>query len=372
MAEPEPFSMYSPAKTSVGKTLLLLGEAPGEEEMKANRPFVGPSGQLLDSLLAMAGLNRDMFHATNVFAARPPNNDLKLWTLTKTDLKRAGFTEHGRLPRLNNRFLHPSKEPELQRLRAELQQIKPDLILALGGTALWALAGDSRITMYRGSFFTPRLDGESGEHEVRPCSALATFHPAAVLREWSYRPIVWADMLKASRWLNGTLLPPLRRKLWINPTLDEISHVYERFARVPSELLGVDLETSPRAGQITSFAIGSSTECIVFPVWDPATLPNLCQRHDDASSEALTWRWIKRFCELPNPKVLQYGLYDLQWLLDFLDIRPVNVLHDTVCLQHSLQPELPKDLGTLGSLYLNEPSWKWMRVGKPEESKADE
>lgn len=369
--EPQPFSMYSAASasTSPARTLLLLGEAPGEEEERQGKPFVGPSGKLLDDLLHMAGLTREQFHATNVFSARPPNNDLKAWTLTKTDLKKAGFSEADRLPRINNRFLHPQYEPELARLHAELQQLKPHLILALGGTALWALLGDSRITQHRGSFFHgagPALDAP----EPNP-TCLATFHPAAVLREWSMRPIVWADLLKARRWLEGTLAAPLKRRIWINPTVAEIANVHSSFTRVPSRLLGIDIETAPRAGQLTTFAIGTSEECICLPVWDSQTLPNLSHCHGDASSEASAWGWIKRFCALSNPKVLQNGLYDLQWLLDVMDIRPVNVLHDTAILQHALQPELPKDLGTLGSLYLNEPSWKHMRFSK-EEVKADE
>lgn len=366
---PKPFSMYSAASasTSPARTLLLLGEAPGEEEERQGKPFVGPSGKLLDDLLLMAGLTRSQFHATNVFASRPPANDLKAWTLTKTELKRAGHPELGRLPRLQNRYLHPERECELSRLRDELRQLKPDLIIALGGTALWALAGDSRITQHRGSFFQTGNDCGLDTQ----ATALATFHPAAVLREWSMRPIVWADLLKARRWLEGTLAAPLKRRIWINPTAAEIANVHSSFTRVPSRLLGIDIETAPRAGQLTTFAIGTSEECICLPVWDSQTLPNLSHCHGDASSEALTWQWIKRFCALPNPKVLQNGLYDLQWLLDVMDIRPVNVLHDTAILQHALQPELPKDLGTLGSLYLNEPSWKHMRFSK-EEVKADE
>lgn len=375
MAEPQPFSMYSTPSTAApcGKTLLLLGEAPGEEEARAGKPFVGPSGKLTDQLLEMAGLSRSHFHVTNVFATRPPSNDLKAWTLTKTDLKRAGHSEAGRLPKHGNRYLLPEKEPELQRLGAELQAIKPDLIIALGGTALWALLGDSRITQHRGTFFHPRLigAGEPQAEALARCTALATFHPAMVLRAWENRPIVWADLLKAKRWLQGTLQPPVKRRLWINPTEAEIAHVYRTFTGLPTKLLGIDIETQPRLGQITTFAIGSSSECLCIPVWNPQSLPHLSNCYADAPTEASAWAWIRKFCELPNPKVMQNGLYDMSYLLDVMDIRPRNVLHDTAILQHALQPELPKDLGTLGSLFLNEHSWKSMRVST-KEVKADE
>lgn len=368
MTEPIPFSMYSaPTLNCAEGPLLLLGEAPGEEEEKAGKPFIGASGQLLNNLLHIAGFKREQFHVTNVFAARPPGNDLKAWTLTKTDLKRAGYQECGRLPQINKRYLHPERECELQRLGVELAEIKPHLIIALGGTALWALSGDSRITQHRGNFFQPTYKNIDW-----PCTALATFHPAMVLRAWDNRPIVWADFLKARRWLDGTLPPPLKRKLWINPTPEEIADVYARFAGVPTALLGVDIETVPTSGQLTTFAVGSSEECICLPLWFPATLPAMCHANDSLAGEVASWQWIRRFCDLPNPKVMQNGMYDMTWLLDVMDIRPVNVLHDTAILQHALQPELPKALGTLASLYLHVPSWKGMRTSHKDDGKADE
>jgi hypothetical protein len=69
---------------------------------------------------------------------------------------------------------------------------------------------------------------------------------------------------------------------------------------------------------------------------------------------------------------MQNGLYDMQYLLDTLDLRVLNVVHDTAIMQHTLQPELPKALGTLASLYLNEPLWKQMRESAKDDNKADE
>lgn len=363
--------MYSPpTEPCPYGPLLLLGEAPGEEEVAAGKPFVGPSGKFIDSLLRIAGFSRGQFHVTNVFTTRPPSNDLKAWTLTKTDLKRAGFSELGRLPQINKRYLSPEREQELERLRTEIIEICPRLIIALGGTALWSLSGDSRVTQHRGNFFQPRAINELASAYLN-CTAIATFHPAMVLRAWENRPLVWADLLKARRWLDGTLPPPLKRKIWINPTPEETTNVYTRFAGAPATLLGIDIETVPSTAQITSVAIGSSEECIVFPLWFAQTLPALCHSHGTAAEEAVIWQWIKKFCELPNPKVGQNFLYDMQYLLEEMDIRPVNVLHDTSILQHALQPELPKALGTLASLYLNAPSWKGMRVSHKDE-KADE
>jgi uracil-DNA glycosylase len=369
---PTPFSMYEPAREPGKHTLLLLGEAPGEEEVKAGRPFVGASGKLLDELLERAGFSRAQFHITNVFSQRPPNNDLqKEWTLTKTDLKKAGFSDQGRLPQINKRYLRPEREPELLRLGEELSTLKPDLIIAVGRTALWALTGDSRITQSRGSFFSARTTCASVEPAFN-ATVLATFHPASVLRQWDQRPIVWADLLKCRRYLDGTLPAPQTRRLWINPSTEELAAVYERFLSAPNQLLGVDIETAPAAGQITTISFATSMEAICIPIWDKNTLPDKANVYAGAEGEVEAWQWIMRFAQLPNPKVMQNGLYDMQYLLDVMDIRVRNVEHDTAIIQHVLQPELPKALGTIASLYLNEPSWKFMRESSKDDNKADE
>jgi uracil-DNA glycosylase len=354
--------MYSAPTEECPHTLLIIGEAPGEEEQKQGKPFVGASGQLLDELLKISGFRRSCFHITHVFSERPPGNDLKQWTLTKTELKKQGFSETGRLPQLQKRYLHPEHEPELLRLREELFAIRPDLTLAFGGTALWALTGDGRITQSRGVLFDTDFGGR----------ALATYHPAAILRQWDLRPLAWADLRKAKRSLDGVLEQPLHRRIYINPTEEELKYCYEQFASDETQLLGVDIETAPGCDQITTVAFGTPTLGVTIPVWDRYTLPTLCHSYGSASEEAARWGWIRAFGQLANPKVLQNGLYDMQYLLDTMDIRLKNVVDDTAILQHTLQPELPKALGTLASLYLNEPLWKNMRESAKDDNKADE
>lgn len=140
----------------------------------------------------------------------------------------------------------------------------------------------------------------------------------------------------------------------------------------PDDPLGVDIETDPRIGQITTISFGFADEAICIPFFNKGTLPNLCNYWKTAREEAEAWRWVMRFAALPHPKVGQNFLYDHQYLLEDLDIRVRNVDDDTAILQHSLQPELPKALGTLASLYLNEPAWKMMRTSVKDENKADD
>ena len=342
--------------------MLILGEAPGADEERKGKPFVGAAGKLLtDNLLPAAGLTIEHFHVLNTFTKRPPENNLKLWTRTKTELKKAGIDWQRCGPPLAKRYLHPEHHWQLAELSSRVSLLKPDLIICLGATALWAITSEGSIGNARGNIFPTQWG-----------SGIATYHPAALLRQWSNLPLTWADLTKASLWIEGTLPKPLSRRLWINPTFAEIANVYALFARNPSWTLGVDIETAPATGQITTISFATPHEGICIPIWDRHAAADACCYWPTDAEEVKAWRWIARFCELPNPKVLQNGLYDMQYMLDApLELRMRNVADDTAILQHALQPELPKALGTLASLYLNEPSWKQMRASA-KDAKADD
>lgn len=367
-AESRSFQAASTELTTASPpTLVVLGEAPGAEEEATGQPFVGASGQLLRKrLLPAAGLDASAFHVLNTFVQRPPNNDLDAWTLNKTEAKREGLDWQTLGPDIRKRYLRPEHAWQLEELYARLDALQPDLILCLGGVAMWALTGDAAIGTFRGTFFKP----SRGPASIADTPCLATYHPAAILRQWSFLPITWADLTKVRLHLEGALPAPLRREFYVNPTFEEIAKVYWTFRNNPDWTLGHDIETSPRAGQITCLSYCTATLGLCIPFWDKEAGRSYWP---SAKDEVKAWRWAERFANLPNPKVMQNGLYDMQWELDApIPMRIRNAKHDTAILHHALQPELPKALGTLASLYLNEPSWKQMRTAKKDEVKADE
>lgn len=359
------WEMFTQRTVPDDRNMVILGEAPGADEERLGTPFVGSAGRQLSESLASAGLNRAHFHILNTFLKRPPNNDLKEWTLNKTQWRK----EFGNAatptdpPPLKKRFLRPEHVWQIEELRARLRALKPDLIIAMGATALWALSGEDAITSFRGNFFNSPYG-----------LAIATLHPASVLYQYSNLPLLWADLVKVRMWLDGTLPQPLRRKLWVNPTFGEIAAVYARWRARPDELLGVDIETCPSLGQITTVSFATETEAICIPFWDRSCFEPARQNYWGTTAlEVAAWRWVERFAKLPNPKVMQNGMYDSQYFLDApIPIRLKNWRDDTALAQHSYQPELPKALGVLASLYLNEPSWKQMRAAAKDENKADD
>jgi len=132
--------------------LLLCGEAPGEQEDREGRPFVGPAGRLLDQALEQAGLDRRELYITNLVKHRP-------------------WVEQG--GRRRNR---PPRASEIRAcapwLQQELSIIRPDLVLCLGAPAARAIISkEFKLTEQRGRWYTL----PSGAR------ALATLHPAYVL-----------------------------------------------------------------------------------------------------------------------------------------------------------------------------------------------
>lgn len=358
------WEMHTSPTASSSKTLIILGEAPGADEERAGVPFIGSAGKQLTEALSSAGLDRAEWHILNTFLKRPPDNNLadESWTLNKTEFKR----EYGYVPLtppLKKRYLRPEHQWQIEELSTRLRVLQPDLILAMGATALWALTDHDAITQYRGTFFTSPFG-----------RAIATLHPASVLYQYSNLPLLWADLVKVRMWLQGTLPPPLRRRLWINPTRDEIESCYARWSVAPTQPLGVDIETCPSLAQITTISFSTPAEGICIPIWDRNCVEPSRQNYwPTAAEELAAWKTIRRFSQLPNPKVLQNGMYDAQYLLDApIEIRLRNWSDDTSLAQHAYQPELPKALGVIASLYLNEPSWKQMRTSAKETNKADE
>ena len=148
--------------------IMLIGEAPGAEEDRAGRPFVGPAGQLLDRMLASIGLDRAMVRIVNVVPWRPPGNR------TPSDVEIAQC-----LP-----FLH-----------RHVALVGPERLVLLGGVAAKAmLGGKEGITRLRGRWKDVEIPGLAA-----PVRTLPIYHPAYLLRQPSAKRHVWLDLLTLRR-----------------------------------------------------------------------------------------------------------------------------------------------------------------------------
>jgi len=147
--------------------VMLIGEAPGSEEDMAAEPFVGRSGKLLTKMLEAIGLKREDCYITNVLPWRPPGNR------TPTDSEVAVC---------------------LPFLKRQIELVKPDYLFLLGGSAANALLDNTdSISRMRGHF----IDYVLADGSIIP--ALATFHPAYLLRSPQQKAKAWNDLLRLQR-----------------------------------------------------------------------------------------------------------------------------------------------------------------------------
>lgn len=145
-----------------GSRLMLIGEAPGRDEDREGKPFVGRSGQLLDKMLAAIGLDRTSVYIANVVPWRPPGN--RTPTPQETQIC-------------------------LPFIRRQVELAKPEVLVFLGGSAAQSMLKTTEgILRMRGRW----QDYETGGRTVK---AMATLHPAFLLRSPMQKRLAWRDLL---------------------------------------------------------------------------------------------------------------------------------------------------------------------------------
>ncbi len=148
--------------------VMIIGEAPGREEDEQGKPFVGPSGQLLDKALKAAGFGPDDVYITNAFNWRPPRNRKP----TADELAET-------LPFLERHIA--------------LQD--PKIIILAGATPMQAVLGlKTGITRARGHWYDYEVKNPDGSPSGKTIPALPTFHPAFLLRAPLAKRDVWHDL----------------------------------------------------------------------------------------------------------------------------------------------------------------------------------
>ena len=144
--------------------IMLVGEAPGEDEDRQGKPFVGASGRLLDRMLAQVGLDRDSVYITNILPWRPPGNR----SPTPAEIA--------------------SCLPFMER---HVELVAPAVLVPLGGTAAKTLLNRAEgITRLRGRWFDYVSPGLNGVVPVIPM-----LHPAYLLRNPIAKRDAWRDLL---------------------------------------------------------------------------------------------------------------------------------------------------------------------------------
>jgi uracil-DNA glycosylase len=322
---------------------MVVGEAPGADEEWKLTPFVGASGQELTRMMHEAGLIRTEARITNVCQYRPFHNDISHFLETT----RSKAAVKGLTTSWCGKFYGDYIAQGREELARDIRATNPQVIIALGETALWALTGESGITSWRGSLLPlhPDLVAECG------CSPIVipTYHPAAILRMWDWRAVAVRDMHRVSAYLNAPdsySSPPyqfaIRPSLpgvmqTLNSLLKDLEHGQVRLA--------CDIETIARHIACVGVA-WSGLDAICIPLMDQGGAP-----YWNYDEEVAVYGRLKEVLTHPNAYVVGQNFnYDKQHFAKHWGYSP-RLQFDTMLAQHTLFPGLPKALDFISSMY---------------------
>lgn len=307
--------------------ILLVGEAPGEEEDITREPFFGGSGRVLNRMLAQSGIIRSETFVTNAVKCRP------------TAI-------------LNGRTVNRAPtEAEIRHcaryLMQEIRSINPNLILATGNIPLKLLTTSKKGITYARSVpleGPKRDDGLAERYKV-----IGTYHPAYIMRQQDLWPLGIFDLVRAR---NESATPVISRRSWkrvIHARLSDVGESLERRIREP-RLGGLryyfhDLETTglnPRRDTFRCIGIAAEPDEVYVFDWTPDVVEFTRKIHADE-----TLLTVGQNSEA----------FDI-WFQEEKGIEFNGPTYDTLIGWHMLNASLPKDLGTIGATVTDEPYWK--------------
>jgi DNA polymerase len=349
--------------------VIIVGEAYGESEDRAGRPFCGASGQELMAMLKEAGINPDDCLFTNVINRRPDSNNFNRF-LIATDLARKD-----KLGGFRDAYPNTLLMDGLANLYQVIERTAPDIIIALGNYALWALTDKATVKAQKDKHLRASYRNPTGTDTWRgsqlwtnctnstPIPVLPTYHPAGILRNWSWRHIAVQDLRRVTRFLKQSYQHDDPSSFWkdprkpiriIQPAPSVVVQWIDRALSKGGDLEFIlDVETF--RGQIHIVGIRDATSCLCIPFMDikhvagfetPGSKPCYSKWEFVAIYEAL-----RKF--LAHPRVYlsnQNLLYDLQYLIKWFGVIP-KVRFDTMVATHICFPDDPKALDFLASIH---------------------
>jgi uracil-DNA glycosylase family 4 len=320
-----------------GAKIFFVGEAPGEEEDRSGKPFRpnAPAGRTFNQLTAQADISRPECLVGNVARERPPGNKIAFY-----------FEDPKKMTRPK-----PILKQWIQELRQEIILYQPNIVVALGATAMWALTGLKGIKEHRGYITESTL--------VPGQKVLPTYHPQKVNYEWKLGFTAVMDMRKAKRQSEFPGLPPDNRKLNAYPSrrefLDYLQWLYHDFDKP----IALDVETVSPGSHIDILGIADSPNHALAFTFLSNRKPRL-----DPAKELEVWEWVARV--LTKLEVIMHnGLYDMAVLWHTLGILAQHYKHDTLIATHACWPETPRSLAYLSSICLDIQSWKHTAATMP-------
>jgi uracil-DNA glycosylase family 4 len=335
---------------------IMVGDAPGEHEIREGRPFVGPAGNMLMGMLKASNIRRNDVHLTSVMLCRPPDNDLGRFLEV---LRR----QNSAIEKRNKAKVKDAKkagiDPDTLELEARIKQL-------VGKNA---------------GIFELRGGPIDAERNGRSLKMLPTLSPSFVMHNQRWSHVLKSDLARAFRFFRGDMnwTPP---NITFNPSAAELQAFIDR-----NPILSCDVETDDiecLVANIRCIALGTDREVMVIGTRPIGAVPDKYLRPDEAARRQKFWGFypdselhqvlgvLRRWLVDPTKVKVghNFGYYDYLCLEAQVGVQAAPVI-DTMLVHRLVESELPHSLGFVGSIYTDAPSWKTDREGNKKATQSE-
>lgn len=318
-----------------GAKIMFVIDAPGEKDDISGKPLhpQSPAGNMFDKLLGNAKLSRYEVAITSVAKERPPGNKIEM------------FFEDKRM--YNPK---PIMLQWVEDLKQDIILHKPNIVVGLGDTALWALTGSRGITANRGYVLSCSL--------VQKQKIMCTFQPQSINYEWHLAFTTIMDFRKAVRESQSPLITPDARALNAFPSKREFIDYLGWLQHSHDGPIALDIETTmtghldiiglaPNANMGISYTFIKGKRAVLRP-----------------SDEFEIWMLLAQLFKTKS-LIMHNGLFDMASMWYYLGILATGYNKDTMVATHICWPETPRSLSYLSSICLTVPKWKHTSQSAP-------
>jgi len=332
-----------PGQGPLEAPIALIGEQPGKQEVISRECFVGPAGRELNNLLRAANIPRTSCYITNVI--KDLNAPLKHYI---------EFTNRGPITGV-------MWQDYLLVLKEELEYVRPYIVVAVGGVALYALTGRTGITKWRGSIIESTL--------VPGLKVIPTLHPATVIppkNQFLNKYLIQNDLIRAREHSGTREMDITERTVIIRPNYYQVLSCLEMIQETGHRGQIIDFDIEVVRGEVSCLSFAwSPTDSICIPFTDGFN------DYFTVDQEAIIMRMITQILE--DPLISKRGqnfAFDSAFMFWRYGILMQGDLHDTMISQKITMPDFPVGLDFITSIHTDIPYYKaegkkYFKVGGP-------
>ena len=365
-----------------GAVAAVVGEAPSEQDAKAERPFTGKGAVLMLTTLGAHGLARENLALTHVLSCRPPKGKMDTVML--------------KLKKINKQRIKDGDEPMPSPMKCCEPRLKRDIdgisnIITLGKLGAQAILGsNASILEIRGGPIertVPREDAEGRPLQQLQLKVLPTLHPSFVLRARRWIRAFKADLGRAARWFRTGQLQWTAPNVKYKPSAEWLVSYFKRLlaeGTMPGDSRPSatwDVETcSPiyERPELAKESMLAQLRCVgvyneriggfVVPIRSKEDYKAFYVSDEHDRIVAI----LKHFLTHPGIRKDGWnsGYYDRIVIQRQWGITPAPML-DWILVHRCVEPELPHKLGYVGSVWTDVPSWKAARTATEAESEEE-